>query len=69
LNLTFVSGLSLVNSTAVKEALVTWGHADGILRIKVKKDLPPAPLFCVPHIDYVIILPLFLKHLLFYHYL
>ncbi|XP_068085277.1 lysosomal-trafficking regulator [Anabrus simplex] len=38
-------GLSMVNTTSVLgAALVTWGHSDSIVRVKLKKEQPPWPI-------------------------
>lgn len=44
--------LSLVNSSVVQNvALATWGHADSIVRVKLKKELPPWPVVRAPELD------------------
>ncbi|XP_041987707.1 lysosomal-trafficking regulator isoform X2 [Aricia agestis] len=32
---------------------VSWGHADGLLRLRRRRDLPPEPLLQLPHIEQV----------------
>ncbi|XP_069691772.1 lysosomal-trafficking regulator isoform X2 [Periplaneta americana] len=45
-------GLSMVNATSVLgAALVTWGHADGVVRVKLKKEQPPWPVVKSPGLD------------------
>ncbi|GFG30500.1 hypothetical protein Cfor_08123, partial [Coptotermes formosanus] len=45
-------GLSMVNATSVLgAALVTWGHADGVVRVKLKKEQPPWPVVKSPCLD------------------
>jgi hypothetical protein len=47
-----VTGLSMVNATSVLgAALVTWGHADGVVRVKLKKEQPPWPVVRSPGLD------------------
>jgi hypothetical protein len=47
-----VTGLSMVNATSVLgAALVTWGHADGVVRVKLKKEQPPWPVVKSPGLD------------------
>lgn len=44
--------LSLMNSSVVQNvALATWGHADSIVRVKLKKELPPWPVVRAPELD------------------
>ncbi|KAK3927653.1 Lysosomal-trafficking regulator [Frankliniella fusca] len=44
--------LSLVSSSVVQNvALATWGHADSIVRVKLKKELPPCPVVRAPELD------------------
>ncbi|XP_034250095.1 lysosomal-trafficking regulator isoform X2 [Thrips palmi] len=44
--------LSLMNSSVVQNvALATWGHADSIVRIKLKKEQPPWPVVRAPELD------------------
>lgn len=49
--LIIISGLSLINSTTIRAALVSWGHSDGLLRVKIKKDQPSEPLMFVSHLN------------------
>jgi hypothetical protein len=47
-----LTGLSMVNATSVLgAALVTWGHADGVVRVKLKKEQPPWPVVKSPCLD------------------
>jgi len=42
----------MVNATSVLgAALVTWGHADGVVRVKMKKEQPPWPVVKSPGLD------------------
>jgi hypothetical protein len=42
----------MVNGTSVLgAALVTWGHADGVVRVKLKKEQPPWPVVKSPGLD------------------
>lgn len=44
--------LSLVSSSVVQNvALATWGHADSIVRVKLKKEQPPWPVARAPELD------------------
>lgn len=44
--------LSLVHNSVVQNvALATWGHADSIVRVKLKKELPPFPVVRAPELD------------------
>lgn len=46
------TGLSMVSATSVLgAALVTWGHADGVVRVKLKKEQPPLPVVKSPGLD------------------
>lgn len=48
----FCAALSLVSSSVVQNvALATWGHADSIVRVKLKKELPPWPVVRAPELD------------------
>ena len=41
-----------MNSTVVQNvALATWGHADSIVRVKLKKEQPPWPVVRAPELD------------------
>lgn len=45
-----------MNSSVVQNvALATWGHADSIVRIKLKKEQPPWPVVRAPELDPVCI--------------
>lgn len=39
-----VSGANNGNLCVHGAAIVFWGHADGVLRVKMKRDLPPCPI-------------------------
>jgi hypothetical protein len=42
----------MVSATSVLgAALVTWGHADGVVRVKLKKEQPPLPVVKSPGLD------------------
>lgn len=38
-------------------ALLSWGHSDGVVRLKRRRDEPPQPLLHVPRLDQVATLP------------
>lgn len=41
-----------MNSAVVQNvALATWGHADSIVRVKLKKEQPPWPVVRAPELD------------------
>ncbi|XP_071440474.1 lysosomal-trafficking regulator isoform X2 [Hetaerina americana] len=45
-------GLSMLNTACVQgAALVTWGHSDGIVRIKLRKEQPPWPVMRSSNLD------------------
>lgn len=39
------------SSVVQNVALATWGHADSIVRVKLKKELPPWPVVRAPELD------------------
>lgn len=47
----FDLGLNLVNSPAIRAALVSWGHSNGIVRLKIKKEQPAIPLVYISQLD------------------
>nr|CAD7196152.1 unnamed protein product [Timema douglasi] len=45
-------GVSIMNTTSVLgAALVTWGHSDGVVRVKLKKEQPPWPIIKATGLD------------------
>ncbi|CAB3359283.1 Hypothetical predicted protein [Cloeon dipterum] len=44
-------GTLLGTPNVLSAALISWGHSDGVLRAKVRKEQPPAPLMQIPMLD------------------